>query len=83
MGYSLVFAEGRNDDFGPVWIGSMAEGTSKLTVSLESSDADLAQWAAALPGVLQVGGSWGPGKCSPRVSTLMAVVGAVVSYAQS
>ena len=42
-------------------LGSVAEGTAMLTPSLESSDADLAQWAAGLLRVLQAGGSWGPG----------------------
>lgn len=61
-------------------IGSGAEETSKLTVSVES-ESDLAQWAAALPRVLRVGlGDRGvPGSAPLEFPSFMAVAGSLVS----
>lgn len=64
-------------------IGSTAEGTSKLTVSLGSSEADPAQWAAALLKVLREElGDHGVLASAPLQSSppsFMAEAGALVS----
>ena len=53
---------------GPVWPGSVAEGPSKLAVSLER-EAEPAGWAAAPP-ERAPGGEWGRGVLgrTPRIS---------------
>ena len=58
--YSLN--EGRMILPGPVWPGSVAEGPSKLAVSLER-EAEPAGWAAAPP-ERAPGGEWSPGQHS-------------------